>query len=218
MSTPRRRGPSPALVVSIIALVVACTGTATAATVLIRSSKQVAKGTINSGDLANRRAVNVVDLTPAARSALSGKVGRTGANGLPGPAGPRGETGPTGSVAAPEAFHEVGTLGSPAFENGWSNYDDVHYDTAAFYKDPLGVVHLKGTVGHGPPGTSSIIFTLPVGYRPAKSGFYTVAAENAFADVLVQGVSAGAMAGRVELNVGGTIWVSLSGLTFRAAG
>jgi hypothetical protein len=218
MSTPRLRGPSPALVVSIIALVVACTGTATAATVLIRSSKQVAKGAINSGDLANRKAVNVVDLTPAARSALSGKVGPAGANGVPGSAGaagPRGETGPTGSVAAPEAFHEVGTAGSPAFEHGWANYDDAHYDTAAFYKDPLGVVHLKGTVGGGPE--SSSIFTLPVGYRPARAGFYTVAAENAFADVLVQGVSEGAVAGRVELNVGGTIWASLSGITFRAA-
>jgi hypothetical protein len=220
MSTPRLRGPSPALVVSIIALVVACTGTATAATLLIRSSKQVANGAINSGDLANRKAVNVVDLTPAARRALGGKVGPAGANGLPGstgPVGPRGETGPTGSVAAPEAFREVGTPGSPAFENGWKNYDDSHYDTAAFYKDPLGVVHLKGTVGGGPPSTSSIIFTLPVGYRPAKAGFYAVAAENEFADLLIQGVNEGARAGRVELNVGGTSWVSLSGITFRAA-
>jgi hypothetical protein len=221
MSTPRFRGPSPALVVSIIALVVACTGTATAATMLIGSSKQVAKGAINSGDLANRKAVNVVDLTPAARSALSGKVGPAGANGVPGPGGPagtRGETGPTGSVAAPEAFHEVGTLGSPGFENGWKNYDPAHYDTAAFYKDPLGVVHLKGTVGDGPSNSSSIIFTLPVGYRPTRAGFYTAAAENAFADILIQGVSEGAKAGRVELNVGGTSWVSLSGITFRAAG
>jgi hypothetical protein len=38
------------------------------------------------------------------------------------------------------------------------------------------------------------------------------------ATVLIRGVSEGATAGRVELNVGGTIWVSLSGLTFRAAG
>ena len=50
----------------------------------------MAKGAINSGDLANRKAVNVADLTPAARTALSGKVGPAGANGLPGSAGPAG--------------------------------------------------------------------------------------------------------------------------------
>jgi hypothetical protein len=70
----------------------------------------------------------------------------------------------------------------------------------------------------GGPINSSIIFTLPAGYRPAKAGFYTAAAENEFADLLIQGVSEGAKAGRVELNVGGTTWVSLAGLTFRAAG
>jgi hypothetical protein len=90
--------PSPALVVSIIALVLACAGTATAAGVLIKSSKQVAKGSINSSDLANRKAVNVADLTPAARRALAGKVGPAGANGLPGPAGAKGDKGDNGAT------------------------------------------------------------------------------------------------------------------------
>lgn len=45
--------PSPALVVSIIALVVALGGTATAASVLIKSSSQIKSGVVNSGDLRN---------------------------------------------------------------------------------------------------------------------------------------------------------------------
>ena len=50
---------------SIIALVVASAGTATAAGVLITSSRQVAKGAINSSDLANRKAVNGISFRAA---------------------------------------------------------------------------------------------------------------------------------------------------------
>ncbi|WP_372788167.1 hypothetical protein [Paraconexibacter sp.] len=45
--------PSPALVVSIVALVVACAGTATAASVLITSSSQVKAGSLNGSDIKN---------------------------------------------------------------------------------------------------------------------------------------------------------------------
>jgi hypothetical protein len=93
------RRPSPALVVAIIALVVASAGTATAAGVLIKRSSQVARGAINSGDLANDRAVNLADLTPAARLALQqegGPAGPQGEHGPQGPAGARGDRGPRG--------------------------------------------------------------------------------------------------------------------------
>ena len=86
-----RRRPSPALVVAIIALVVASAGTATAAGVLIKRSSQVARGAINSGDLANDKAVNLGDLTPAARLALQNDAGPTG------PQGERGQQGPPGA-------------------------------------------------------------------------------------------------------------------------
>lgn len=45
--------PSPALVVATVALVVACAGTATAASVLIKNSTQVATGAINGSDVKN---------------------------------------------------------------------------------------------------------------------------------------------------------------------
>lgn len=45
--------PSPALIVSIIALVVACAGTATAARVLITSSSQIKNNVITSADVRN---------------------------------------------------------------------------------------------------------------------------------------------------------------------
>jgi hypothetical protein len=208
--------PSPALVVSVIALVVACTGTATAASVLIKSSKQVAKGSINSSDLANRKGVGLVDLTPSARRALTGQVGATGSLGPVGPTGAKGDTGPAGSVGKPEAFREVGTTGQPAFENGWTNFGGAQYESTGFYKDLLGVVHLKGTIQGGSVAT---VFTLPAGYRPAKSQFFPVVANNLFGDVLVRGVSEGGEAGRVHFNSGDdSSFVSLNGISFRAAG
>jgi hypothetical protein len=47
------RRPSPALVVSIVALVMATAGTAAAAKVLITSSSQIKKGAVNGGDIAD---------------------------------------------------------------------------------------------------------------------------------------------------------------------
>ena len=52
------RPPSPALVVSMIALVVACAGTAYAAT-LITSSDQIKNGVVQSGDIKNGSVQNV---------------------------------------------------------------------------------------------------------------------------------------------------------------
>ena len=77
----RGRRPSPALVVSIIALVMATAGTATAAKVLVSSSSQIKKGVVNSGDvkdgsLSSRDvrdgSIQVGNLEPAARAAISG--------------------------------------------------------------------------------------------------------------------------------------------------
>jgi hypothetical protein len=91
---PRRlwgHRPSPAMVVALIALIIACAGSANAARLIIKSSSQVARESINSGDLANGRGVNLVDLTPGARTALGGETG------APGPPGPSGAQGPQGA-------------------------------------------------------------------------------------------------------------------------
>jgi hypothetical protein len=67
--------PSPALIVSIVAVVIACAGTATAASVLIKNSSQVKAGSINGSDIANR-SVSSADLASGAvkSSNLSGSV------------------------------------------------------------------------------------------------------------------------------------------------
>ena len=84
---------SPALVVSIIALVVATAGTATAATkILIKSSSQVRAGALDASDLSAK-----------ARKSLKGNAGPAGpagAAGATGPAGPAGARGPSEVFAA----------------------------------------------------------------------------------------------------------------------
>lgn len=72
--------PSPALIVSIVAVVIACAGTATAASVLITNSSQIRANSVNGTDIANKSiksgdladgAVTTRNLAGSVRSALT---------------------------------------------------------------------------------------------------------------------------------------------------
>lgn len=58
---------------------------------------------------------------------------------------------------------QVEEWNAPTLENSWANAGSP-YETAGYYKDPFGQVHLKGAIGVGASGTTA--FTLPSGYRP----------------------------------------------------
>ena len=111
-----------------------------------------------------------------------------------------------GTSAAVEAWHEVGGGPTePAFQNGWANLGNANEVTAAFYKDPFGVVHLKGILSAGP---NSTIFTLPAGYLPSKN--------------LIENVTRGGVAGMLVVLANGDVkfntgsgFTSLDGVTFR---
>ncbi len=136
--------------------------------------------------------------------------------------------------ATVESWHEIGTTGEPAFGSNsvlgctWQNYGG-EYDTAGFYKDPYGVVHLKGLIKAVDASATSACstsesahvapFSLPPGYRPAKRMEYAVIANDALGRVGVIGNNS-PLAGAVFVNVDGVgskEWVSLNGITFRAA-
>jgi hypothetical protein len=70
----------------------------------------------------------------------------------------------------PEAWHVVGESGEPAFQNGWTN--EPGYHEAAFLRDPMGFVHIRGVVQSGTDNAT--IFTLPEGYRPNKFMYFAV--------------------------------------------
>jgi len=105
----------------------------------------------------------------------------------------------------------TGATGEPTFINTCQNLDTLNFNSAGFYKDAFGIVHLKGIVGSCP---AAPIFVLPVGYRPAKQErIATTNGSGAFQEVAVIGN------GQVSKNTGpfpGPI--SLDGITFKAAG
>jgi len=105
------------------------------------------------------------------------------------------------TVLEQEAWH------TPTFQNGWVNFGGP-YNSAGYFKDSLGIVHLRGLVKSG----SDTIFTLPTGYRPPKRELQAVQTNpNTIGriDILADG--------QVLMYAGSNSWISLDGITFRAA-
>jgi len=74
-----------------------------------------------------------------------------------------------------EDWHQVGNPGEPAFAGTWVNRTAGDYKVA-FRKDPLGRVHIRGYAENPSMTTGgSVIFTLPVGYRPPAGGVHRFA-------------------------------------------
>jgi len=92
-----------------------------------------------------------------------------------------------------------------AFENSWVNYS-TSWDSAAYRKDVLGFIHLKGQVKNGTIGTD--IFTLPVGYRPSTLLAFPAVSNAAFGYIQIR------TNGTVACMVGNNASVGLTGITF----
>jgi hypothetical protein len=105
-------------------------------------------------------------------SGVPGATGPAGAAGATGAQGAAGHDGAPGTTATPEAFHLVGTTGEPAFQNGWHNTGSDR-EAVGFYKDPGGVVHLRGAATGS---NNMVIFQLPPGYRPESGKQIQIAA------------------------------------------
>jgi len=158
-----------------------------------------------------------------------------------GPAGPTGPPGPsTGPAAgdlagtypnptiadgavtqakleAPAGFTSAGLEnafgGNCSFVgSGWFNLAAGINNSASYYRDPYGTVHLRGVALKCGTATNTV-FTLPVGLRPGA-----------------QEVQAGPYStgpGRIDVNPDGTVvaaalpamgaWMSLDGITFRCS-
>jgi hypothetical protein len=160
--------------VTILAFLVLGGGTALAAYV-VSSNSQIGPGTVSghAGTATNKNiisgSVNATDLANQAVTAAK--------------------------IKAPEAWHNVGAGSTtqnlcssqtavfcgdgPGTHDDfvpWANYGGG-FATAAFYKDQLGIVHLKGLVSNNEgsptdPRTSAVL-RLPLGYRPTTERVFS---------------------------------------------
>jgi hypothetical protein len=224
MNSTTRRRPSPALFVSVIALVAALVGTASALPGSNTVSKNDLKKSAVGGSEIAKNAVKSADVK-------DGKLkGRDLAEGSVGAA----------ELADSEPFHRVGAPGEPVLSNGgegdcvWGPppVATAGFNPLSFYKDPLDVVQLAGAVQatDGPGGDGAcdpvdpgeaedaIAFTLPEGYRPEN---LSVAGTSDGPGLVVpdEGATISGQAipgGSVLAVIGGS--VLLDGGVFRAAG
>ena len=97
-------------------------------------------------------------------------------------------------------------------QNGWANYGGG-YESASYWIDDCGVVHLAGLIKSGTTSAETVIFTLPTGYRPQASEKFFCVSANAICVIDVY--SSGAVAIKTGANA---TWLSLSGISFRAGG
>jgi hypothetical protein len=169
------------VMVTILAFIVLGGGTALASYV-ITSNSQVGPGTISghqppSGDHANiiSGSVNATDL--ANRAVRPAKIGLPEAWHAVGP----GST-TTNLCADPSNTAVFCSLNGLSGPSPWHNYGSG-YATAGFYKDQLGIVHLKGLVAASFINELTIpvtreIFRLPSAYRPANQRIFPSVGDN----------------------------------------
>jgi hypothetical protein len=212
-----KQRPSPALVISIVALVMATVGTAMAAT-------QLAKNSVGSKQLKNNAVVTSKIKKEAVTGAKVKKNSLTGKNINLGSLGtvPSATTATTAQSLTPlEPIHRVGAPGEPQFEAGASNFGPflggIPTQAAGFYKDHDGTVHLLGFVKTGENGA---IFRLPPGFRPTNGTLEFFGASPSTKVLIVAGsnVGPGGESGGVVVVFSGATGevVSLGGDTFRA--
>jgi hypothetical protein len=209
--------PSPALVISIIALVMATIGTALAATNLPKNSvgsKQLKKNAV----VTNKIKKEAVTGAKIKKNTLTGQnIKLTTLGTVPSAANANTAT-VAQSLTPLEPIHRVGAAGEPPFEAGAQNFGPfiggVPTQTAGYYKDHEGIVHLVGLVK---TGASGAIFRLPAGFRPA-GGLIEFFNQSSKA-LIVAGSNVGeaGMASGIVILFGGALGdvVSLSGVTFR---
>tara|TARA_B100001564_G_C20470527_1_gene592415 strand:- start:46 stop:861 length:816 start_codon:yes stop_codon:yes gene_type:complete len=97
---------------------------------------------------------------------------------------------------------------APTFGTNWGNYGGT-YNTAGYYRDGDGIVHLRGLVTGGSYGSTGTIFTLPAGFRPGGRHLFSIISNQAHGRLDIKST------GQVIPYVGAS-WISLDGISFKA--
>jgi hypothetical protein len=212
------RRPSPALVISMIALFVALGGTGYAATQI--NGKTLKNNSIPGKKLKNKTVtggkVKPNSLTGAQINESSLGIVPSAAHAATAASAStlEGRSASSFAAAKAEPVHVVGAAGQVPFNVGWGPGGE---QVPGFWKDPFGTVYLQGHAERF-AGTSDTIFTLPPGFRPTENSY--------FSTYPAGGTGTAAIAvlanGDVELwnleEPGDDNFVGLNGIVFRAAG
>ena len=131
----------------------------------------------------------------------------TGAASFAGAVAVTGTLTATGGIVG-EAWTNITT-----FSGDWVAYGGTTYAPPGYWKDALGIVHLRGLVKYGtaPITLPSSPFTLPTGYKPQYASVFACMTNEAIGrvDVLANG--------QVMVRSSSSVYVSLDGISFRAA-
>lgn len=213
-------------------LLIATGGTAMASRLI--TGRDIKNGSITAADLSTAlrgqlaRTGAAGAAGPVGPAGPAGPAGARGISGQDGATGPKGDPGPLIPLEASKALSGGGSCGPlvPACDL-WIDATlstQAGWTRARYYKDPWGIVHLEGLACRAQVGgvvgigackdatglAGSTMFVLPAGYRPAASRAFAVVASGGTGRVDV------AAGGQVIYESGGTSYVSLDGISFRA--
>jgi len=236
----RLHRPSPAFVISLVALFVALGGTTYAATggnvILGKANTATSQTGLTSNNAG--KALSITQNSTGTGATALGLVVPAGKPPMTVNSGTKvanlnadrldGIDSTAFATKAQEGWHEVGTAGQPPFktdgiEDLWANYG-AGFNTVGFYKDSVGQVHLKGLFKSLIGFTSSwcdsppydYIFQLPTGYRPAATGLFPNLHDNSLGRIDV--LNTGWVAICQPSSWNNNDWFSLDGISFRAEG
>jgi hypothetical protein len=175
-------------VVAVVALFIALGGASYAATRLPKNSvgsKQIKKDAVTGAKIkkgavtGDKIALSSLGTIPsAARATLADSAIHADTAAKAADASALGGLPPSAyATTRLEAPHIVGQPGEPIFEGGCGNFSPTDITPISFYKDPTGVVHLRGYASECdiPSGP---IFTLPAGFRPPIGEFFPAVSGN----------------------------------------
>lgn len=101
---------------------------------------------------------------------------------------------------------------APTLLNSWVNYG-APYNTAAYMRTDDGLVLLRGAIKSGTTTAGTVLFTLPVGFRPAGGTIeFATVSNGAIGQIDVE------TDGDVVIRVGGNTRLSLNNVIFAAEG
>lgn len=184
--------PSPALVISIIALVVALGGTSYAAFKV--GTKNIKNGAVTTKKLHNGavtgKKLNLTGVTApnAAHATNASELG--------------GQSASAYALASQPGFTDATLI------SGYTNYGNG-FSTAGYMKDTLGFVHLTGSMNC--PSGERTAFTLPAGDRPPFNVSFPIEVGGG-----ATGQGAVLTDGSVELGLSSATTCSINGMTFKA--